>query len=299
MHRVTFCVEGNESGSFSAQSVTLCTKCSPRRPRRSSLPGGPSPAWSHEVASCGVIRVRGLVVGVESEVGYQGRLPCRGICWLCRLVGGGARGVCFRVQAVCRSCGGGGGRRWEVVVPGGGAGSCCTFIPGSWWGQWRGSNVFSPWGVSGDRMNVQLGRRCTFILFPGPGLPGRSAWPRRLLIAVCKKNVQLRLTTRHRPPHSGTRTTRTSPQPDPARAVDQVPRYLRYPSRVPSASAGEPVSVGPGASLVATTGPLATELDVVTGVHGPNTCGGYVGGAPGGCTRYARWANGAGSPGPP
>ena len=175
VHRVTFCVEGNESGSFSAQSVTLCTKCSPRRPRRSSLPGGPSPAWSHEVASCGVIRVRGLVVGVGSEVGYQGRLPCRGICWLCRPVGVGARGVCFRVQAVCRSCGGGGGRRWEVVVPAGGVGPCCTFILGSWRGRWRGSNVFSPWGVSGDRMNVQLGRCCTFILSPCPGLPGRSA----------------------------------------------------------------------------------------------------------------------------
>ena len=194
VHRVTFCAEGNEFRLFSAQSVTLCTKCSPRRPRRSSLPGGPSPAWSHKVASCGVVRVRGLVVGVESEVSYQGRSPCRGACRLCRPVGVGAQGVCFRVELACRSCGGGGGRRWEVVVPAGGAGSCCTFIPGSWWGQWRGSNVFSPWGASGDRMNVQLGRRCTFILFPGPGLPGRSAWPRRLLIAVCKKNVQLRLT---------------------------------------------------------------------------------------------------------
>ena len=31
VHRVTFCAEGNESRSLSAQSVTLCTKCSPRR----------------------------------------------------------------------------------------------------------------------------------------------------------------------------------------------------------------------------------------------------------------------------
>ena len=30
VHRVTFCAEGNESGLLSAQSVTLCTKCSAR-----------------------------------------------------------------------------------------------------------------------------------------------------------------------------------------------------------------------------------------------------------------------------
>ena len=140
VHRVTFCAEGNEFRLFSAQSVTLCTKCSPRRPRRSSLSGGPSPAWSHKVASCGVVRVRGLVVGVGSEVSYQGRSPCRGACRLCRPVGVGAQGVCFRVELACRSCGVGGRRRWEVVVPAGGVGSCCTFI-----------------------------------LFPRPGLPGRPA----------------------------------------------------------------------------------------------------------------------------
>ena len=120
VHRVTFCAEGNEFRLFSAQSVTLCTKCSPRRPRRSSLSGWPSPAWSHKVASCGVIRVRGLVVGVGSEVSYQGRSPCRGACRLCRPVGVGAQGVCFRVELACRSCG---GRGWPPV---GGRGAC-------WW----------------------------------------------------------------------------------------------------------------------------------------------------------------------
>ena len=119
VHRVTFCAEGNEFRLFSAQSVTLCTKCSPRRPRRSSLSGGPSPAWSHEVASCGVVRVRGLVVGVGSEVGRRGWLPCRGICWLCRPVGVGAQvfasGLSWRVGRV-GSGGAAGGRSWCLLV---------------------------------------------------------------------------------------------------------------------------------------------------------------------------------------
>ena len=32
VHGVTFCAEGDESGLLSAQLVTLCAKCSPRRP---------------------------------------------------------------------------------------------------------------------------------------------------------------------------------------------------------------------------------------------------------------------------
>ena len=49
VHRVTFCAEGNESRSLSAQSVTLCTKCSARHrtgPRRSQAhqPQGTGPA---------------------------------------------------------------------------------------------------------------------------------------------------------------------------------------------------------------------------------------------------------------
>ena len=191
VHRMTFCAEGNESGSFSAQSVTLCTKCSPRRPH-----------WFAGRAVSGLVSRGGLLWR------GQGKGPgCGGG------VGGGLSGSaslsgCLLVVSSCRGRGAGcllpgsggvqvvwgRGRRWEVVVLAGGVGPCCTFILGSWWGRWRGSNVFSPWGASGDRMNVQLGRRCTFILFPGPGLPGRSAWSRRLLIAVCKKNVQLRLT---------------------------------------------------------------------------------------------------------
>jgi len=136
VHRVTFCAEGNESRLFSAQSVTLCTKCSPRRPRRPPRQGGPSPAWSHEVASCGVVRVRGLVVGVGSEVSYQGRSPCRGACRSCRPVGVGAQGVCFRVQAACRSCGVGGRHR----AGGRGAG---------WWCGGRGRVAHSSWGPGG------------------------------------------------------------------------------------------------------------------------------------------------------
>ena len=115
VHRVTFCAEGNESRSFSAQSVTLCTKCSPRRPCREGRlrPGlmrWPPVAWSGQG-----------VWGVGSEVGRRGRPPYRVTCWSCDPVGGGAQGVCFRVQAVCRSCG---GRRWSL--PGGARGVC-------WW----------------------------------------------------------------------------------------------------------------------------------------------------------------------
>ena len=51
---------------------------------------------------------------------------------------------------------------------------CCTFILGFWSGWWRGSNVFSVRGTSEDGMNVQRGRRCTFILVHGPGSSGGS-----------------------------------------------------------------------------------------------------------------------------
>ena len=174
VHRVTFCAEGNESGSFSAQSVTLCTKCSPRRPAgppcregrlRPGLTRWPPVAWSGQ----GV-----WLWGVE--VGRRGRSH-RGACWSCRPVGGGAQGVCFRVELACRSCGGRGlvatGR--GVVVSAGGVGPCCTFILRSWSGWWRGSNGFPAREVSGDGMNVQRGSRCTFIMVHGPGSSGGSA----------------------------------------------------------------------------------------------------------------------------
>ena len=45
---------------------------------------------------------------------------------------------------------------------------CCTFIPGSCSGQWRRSNDFPVQKAIGNRMNVQRGRRCTFIPLPGP-----------------------------------------------------------------------------------------------------------------------------------
>ena len=118
VHRVTFCAEGNEFRLFSAQSVTLCTKCSPRRPHWSSLPGGPSPAWSHEVASCGVVRARGLVVG--SGAGPSGSVSsgcllvvssCRGRGAGCLLPGSGG------VQVVWgRGWSPSGGRSWCLLV---------------------------------------------------------------------------------------------------------------------------------------------------------------------------------------
>ena len=143
VHRVTFCAEGNESGSFSAQSVTLCTKCSPRRPAgppcregrlRPGLTRWPPVAWSGQ--------------GVwlwGPELGRRGRSH-RGACWSCRPVGGGAQGVCFRVQAVCRSCGVGGGRRRA-----GGRGAC-------WW---RGA-------VLHIHPGVLVGSLASFQRFPAP-----------------------------------------------------------------------------------------------------------------------------------
>ena len=74
-----------------------------------------------------------------------------------------------------------------------GPGWCCTFILGCWQGWWRSSSGFPPSGTSGNRMNVQRRPRCTFILPPGSGPIGESAWSCHLLIAVCRKNVQLLL----------------------------------------------------------------------------------------------------------
>ena len=66
----------------------------------------------------------------------------------------------------------------------------------SFWGAGRGGGVVPtvsrPRGTSGNRMNVQRRQRCTFILVLGPGLIGESARFCHLLIAVCRKNVQLR-----------------------------------------------------------------------------------------------------------
>ena len=199
-----------------------------------------------------MIRVRGLVGGVGGGVSGSVSSGCLPVVSSCR---GRGAGVCFRVEVACRSCGVGGRRRWEVVVPAGGVGSCCTFILGSWWGQWRGSNVFPPWGASGDRMNVQLGRRCTFILFPGPGLPGRSAWPRRLLIAVCKKNVQLRLTTarerrlnRHGLPVGTARAVREPPEHRLIRHGPSGSHLSLWPAREPPWPACEPSASRPRAT---------------------------------------------------
>ena len=75
-----------------------------------------------------------------------------------------------------------GGRGWGVVAH-------------SFWGAGRGGGVVPtvsrPRGTSGDGMNVQRSPRCTFILVPGLGLIGKSARFCHLLIAVCRKNVQL------------------------------------------------------------------------------------------------------------
>ena len=120
VHRVTFCAEGNESGSFSAQSVTLCTKCSPRRPH-----------WFAGRAVSGLVSRGGLLWR------GQGKGPgCGGG------VGGGPSGSaslsgCLLVVSSCRGRGAGcllpgsggvqvvWGRGWSPV------GGC-----GAWW--WRG-----------------------------------------------------------------------------------------------------------------------------------------------------------------
>ena len=87
--------------------------------------------------------------------------------WGCLLAAGvEARG------SGCRA--GGRGGFWRCTRQGLGW-RCCTFILGSRQGRWRHSNVFPPREASGDRMNVQRGHRCTFILVPGPRLAGRSA----------------------------------------------------------------------------------------------------------------------------
>ena len=72
----------------------------------------------------------------------------------------------------------------------------CWGVAHSFWGAGRGGGVVPtvsrPRGTSGNRMNVQRSPRCTFILVPGPGPSGGSSRFCHLLIAVCRKNVQLR-----------------------------------------------------------------------------------------------------------
>ena len=117
------------------------------------------------------------------ESGRQVQPPCRGVRQLrgsrpligwspCRYVGVSAGGA----GAGARAGGGRGGRggcQW--CVHRGPGWRCCTFIPGCWSGWWRHSNVFPPREAEVSRMNVQRGRRCTFILVPRPRPPSRSA----------------------------------------------------------------------------------------------------------------------------
>ena len=117
------------------------------------------------------------------ESGRQVQPPCRGVRQLrrsrpligwspCRYVGVSAGGA----GAGTRAGGGRGGRggcQW--CVHRGPGWRCCTFIPGCWSGWWRHSNVFPPREAEVSRMNVQRGRRCTFILVPRPRPSSRSA----------------------------------------------------------------------------------------------------------------------------
>lgn len=71
----------------------------------------------------------------------------------------------------------------------------CTFIQGPLTGQWHDSNVLCLQEGAETGMNVQLRRRCTFILVSAPAPPHGSAWLQRFMFGHCKKNVQPRVLT--------------------------------------------------------------------------------------------------------
>ena len=72
-----------------------------------------------------------------------------------------------------------------LVVWGSGLGRRCTFFLGCWQGWWCGSNGFPARGTPGDRMNVQRGRRRTFI--PSPG--ARAVWRIRVILAFTDRGL--------------------------------------------------------------------------------------------------------------
>ena len=120
---------------------------------------------------------------------------CSAVCRTARAGRGPVAGVGGLLVVLGRGpaeCGSGWSERWLLVV-------CLVGewggVAHSFWGAGRGGGVVPtvsrPRGTSGNRMNVQRRQRCTFILVLGPGLIGESVRFCHLLIAVCRKNVQL------------------------------------------------------------------------------------------------------------
>jgi len=138
---------GRENGSYNVDRARTWLRGSGCLPAAwESAPHRLVPVPLRGVSAGCVGRDRGQAVRVSLPVGVSAGSAG---------VGGGGHWV-----------GGRGGCRWGVRR--GPGWRCCTFILGSRQGRWRHSNVFPPREAEVSRMNVQRGRRCTFIPVPRP-----------------------------------------------------------------------------------------------------------------------------------
>ncbi len=145
---------GRENGSYNVDRARTWLRGSGCLPAAwESAPHRLVPVPLRGVSAGCVGRDRGQAVRVSLPVGVSAGSAG---------VGGGGHWV-----------GGRGGCRWGVRR--GPGWRCCTFILGCWSGRWRDSNVSPPREAEVSRMNVQHGRRCTFILVPRPRPSSRSA----------------------------------------------------------------------------------------------------------------------------